>query len=136
MKILNFFAMLVCLLTLSLGFVACSDDNESGDSNHLVGTWEETRHEGYYYSNGIRVEYDEPSEGSRITFYEDGTGIYEGKNWNQNWNWNLFNNLLTLTDKDSGGSDVYTVASLTSTELVLEFVDLDDFERTYYRRVN
>ena len=100
MKTLRFLSVLVCLLAISAGFVSCSDD-EGGDGNLLVGTWEATRYEGYRYnSNGEREEYNEPGDGRRITCNADGTGAGDGEYFDGS----LSNNLLTITV--AGGREV------------------------------
>lgn len=125
--------MLLCLMAISAGFVSCSDDDESFDSNALVGTWEVTRYEGYYYDgDGKRVNYDEPGEGEFITFNADGTG-YEDYD---SFEWSLSGNRLSVSY--DGEVETGTVTRLTATEMIIESSGRDEdgdfFDRTYLRR--
>ena len=136
MKTLRVLSMLVCLLAISAGFVSCSDDDNSGGVGSLVGTWEIIGVELYFYdSSGELVEMEEyDDDGSRFTLYEDGTGVEDGSYFE----WSLSSNQLTLFD--GGENIIYTVVSLTSTELVVETTDRDEngeiLERMYCRRLN
>lgn len=127
--------MLVCLLAISAGFVSCSDDDESVDGSSLVGTWEATRYEGYYYvGDGERVDYEEPGDGLRVTFNADGTGT-DGED---SFEWSLSGNSLRIAY--DGDVEISTVTRLTATELVTEWTERGEYgeylDRTYFRRVN
>lgn len=126
--------MLVCLLALSAGFVSCSDDEEGFDTSLLIGRWELVRYEGYYYMpDGERTDYDEPVYGEYAEFFEDGTVYFDG----DNGTWNASGNRLIVNGTEASGA--FTVASLTSTELILEVSGRDEygeyFDRTIFHRV-
>lgn len=126
--------MLVCLLALSAGFVSCSDDDEGFDTSLLIGRWELVRYEGYYYMpDGERTDYDEPVYGEYAEFFEDGTVYFDG----DNGTWNASGNRLIVNGSEASGA--FTVASLTSTELILEVSGRDEygeyFDRTIFHRV-
>lgn len=126
--------MLVCLLALSAGFVSCSDDDEGFDTSLLIGRWELVRYEGYYYTpDGERTDYDEPVYGEYAEFFEDGTVYFDG----DNGTWNASGNRLIVNGTEASGA--FTVASLTSTELILEVSGRDEygeyFDRTIFHRV-
>lgn len=126
--------MLVCLLALSAGFVSCSDDEEGFDTSLLIGRWELVRYEGYYYMpDGERTDYDEPVYGEYAEFFEDGTVYFDG----DNGTWSASGNRLIVNGTEASGA--FTVASLTSTELILEVSGRDEygeyFDRTIFHRV-
>ena len=126
--------MLVCLLALSAGFVSCSDDEEGFDTSLLIGRWELVRYEGYYYTpDGERIPYEGPVYGEYAEFFEDGTVYFDG----DNGTWNASGNRLIVNGTEASGA--FTVASLTSTELILEVSGRDEygeyFDRTIFHRV-
>ncbi|MCL1615555.1 hypothetical protein M3090_03990 [Bacteroides sp. ET71] len=126
--------MLVCLLALSAGFVSCSDDEEGFDTRLLIGRWELVSYEGYYYTpDGERIPYEEPVYGEYAEFFEDGTVYFDG----DNGTWNASGNRLIVNGTEASGA--FTVASLTSTELILEVSGRDEygeyFDRTIFHRV-
>lgn len=126
--------MLVCLLALSAGFVSCSDDDEGFDTSLLIGRWELVSYEGYYYTpDGERIPYEEPVYGEYAEFFEDGTVYFDG----DNGTWNASGNRLIVNGTEASGA--FTVASLTSTELILEVSGRDEygeyFDRTIFHRV-
>lgn len=116
---------LVLFAFMSLSLVSCGDDDEVGDSNALVGTWQCTWIEGYEkYANN--PEYDEEwneADDFTTTFNADGTTIADG----DAGKWKLEGNILTMTFPDDGGSEddiqIYTVLKLTDSELVLEMLE-------------
>lgn len=126
--------MLVCLLALSAGFVSCSDDEEGFDTSLLIGRWELVSNEGYYYTpDGEYVDYEYPGYGEYAEFFEDGTVYFDG----DNGTWSASGNRLIVNGTEASGA--FTVASLTSTELILEVSGLDEygeyFDRTIFHRV-
>lgn len=126
--------MLVCLLALSAGFVSCSDDEEGFDTSLLIGRWELVSNEGYYYTpDGEYVDYEYPGYGEYAEFFEDGTVYFDG----DNGTWNASGNRLIVNGTEASGA--FTVASLTSTELILEVSGRDEygeyFDRTIFHRV-
>lgn len=126
--------MLVCLLALSAGFVSCSDDEEGFDTSLLIGRWELVSYEGYYYTpDGERIPYEEPVYGEYAEFFEDGTVYFDG----ENGTWNASGNRLIVNGSEASGA--FTVASLTSTELILEVSGRDEygeyFDRTIFHRM-
>ena len=134
MKTLRVWSMLVCLLALSAGFVSCSDDEEGFDTSLLIGRWELVRYEGYYYTpDGERIPYEEPVYGEYAEFFEDGTVYFDG----DNGTWSASGNRLIVNGTEA--SEAFTVASLTSTELILEVSGRDEygeyFDRTIFHRV-
>ena len=126
--------MLVCLLALSAGFVSCSDDEEGFDTSLLIGRWELVSNEGYYYTpDGDYVDYEYPGYGEYAEFFEDGTVYFDG----DNGSWSASGNRLIVNGTEASGA--FTVASLTSTELILEVSGRDEygeyFDRTIFHRV-
>lgn len=126
--------MLVCLLALSAGFVSCSDDEEGFDTSLLIGRWELVSNEGYYYTpDGEYVDYEYPGYGEYAEFFEDGTVYFDG----DNGSWSASGNRLIVNGTEASGA--FTVASLTSTELILEVSGRDEygeyFDRTIFHRV-
>lgn len=126
--------MLVCLLALSAGFVSCSDDDEGFDTSLLIGRWELVRTEGFFYTpDGERTDYDEPVYGEYAEFQEDGTAYFDG----ETGSWSASGNRLIVNGTEASGA--FTVASLTSTELILEVSGRDEygeyFDRTIFHRV-
>lgn len=126
--------MLVCLLALSAGFVSCSDDEEGFDTSLLIGRWELVSNEGYYYTpDGEYVDYEYPGYGEYAEFFEDGTVYFDG----DNGTWSASGNRLIVNGTEASGA--FTVASLTSTELILEVSGRDEygeyFDRTIFHRV-
>lgn len=133
MKTLKVWSMLVCLLAISAGFVSCSDDDEGFDTSLLIGRWELVRYERYYYTpDGERIPYEEPVYGEYAEFFEDGTVTFDG----DNGTWSVSGKQLHLTVYGERGT--FTIASLTSTELILEVSGRDEdgeyFDRTIFQR--
>lgn len=91
-------------------------------------------YEGYYYTpDGERIPYEEPVYGEYAEFFEDGTVYFDG----DNGTWNASGNRLIVNGTEASGA--FTVASLTSTELILEVSGRDEygeyFDRTIFHRV-
>lgn len=127
--------MLLCLMVFSTGLMSCSDDDGDFDASLLIGRWELVSYEGFYYMpDGERIDYNEPVYGEYAEFYEDGTVYYDG----DSGTWSQSGNKLLITVY--GDSEVFTVASLTGSELVLEVSGRDEdgeyFDRTSFRRVD
>lgn len=133
MKTLKVWSMLVCLLAISAGFVSCSDDDEGFDTSLLIGRWELVRTEGFFYTpDGERIDYDEPAYGEYAEFFEDGTVDFDG----DTGSWSASGNRLIVNGSEASGA--FTVASLTSTELILEVSGRDEdgeyLDRTIFQR--
>lgn len=143
-----------CLLAIMvLSFSACSNDEEEnvGSTSDLIGTWEivsytyQWKEDGKVVEEGIDNENDE-----RITFYEDGTfegaEYYDGK-WNRSeqGTWSYKNGRITVWGTYEGGSsESVTVKELTSSKLVVEYIDkytedgisYEDYGLTEYRKIS
>ncbi len=76
---------LLMLLTLSLGFMACSDDDDN-DKNSIVGTW----------------KWEGEGEYVIATFNADGTGVceefWEGGADRYTFRYSYSNNMLTVLE--------------------------------------
>ena len=124
MKNYKIFYTLFMLLSMSLGFTACSDDDDDVSTNDLVGTWEAIWEEGYEkWEDGID-EWDEaPEDQYRIIFNADGTYsseyYYSGK-WHEEVIGTYSVKGNKLYGKNEEGDYVATIFSLTSTQLILE----------------
>ena len=150
MKDYKIFYTLFMLLSMSLGFTACSDDDDdsiSGDG--LIGTWEAIWEQGYEKREGYEDDiWDEaPEDPFRVTFNQDDTyqsEYYDNGKWynEQNGSYSVKGNKLYVID-DEGDRYEITIVSLTSTQLILEeyekYTDEDgvgeDYRKVTYKRI-
>jgi hypothetical protein len=114
-------------------FILNQPDANAGADNPLVGMWVGVRAEGYEIYNGERFSWaDDFSPWTaeallKMTFLPDGT-MY---NYNdlglpdpEYTMWRLEDDELTLFEDDEG--EKYTVVSLTSSELIVEFHEIEE----------
>lgn len=151
MKKINFLWLVIILTLLPISFVSCSDDDEEGvgSTSELVGTWEIVSHTYQWKEDGIIIEEGtENDSNTRITFNEDGTckgaEFYNDK-WNWDWNgtWSYKNGKLSIAYPDSE-TETATVKELTSSKLVLEYIDkytedgtsYEDYEHSEYHKIS
>ena len=115
----NFFVIL-SVLTMTMGFISCSDDDKE-DFSSIVGTW----------------AYEEKGYYEEITFKSNGTFIIESEEYYRD-EWDSYtdkgsyeldgNKLIVFIDDEIS---IVTIVSLTSTKLVL--IDDEGDSITYYR---
>ena len=117
---------IIAILTMSVGFVSCDDENSENEASSIIGTWiyeEDYSDDEYYYeeitfkSNGTFIvkweEYyygDYDSETERGTYEIDGDEL-----------------IVDFDDEIS----IVTIVSITSSKLVLE--DEEGDRIIYYR---
>ena len=150
MKKKSLFFSLCMLSIMAFCFSACSDDDEEivVSVSDLKGTWESVHISYYYKEDGKIVEQGEEADTNwRIVFNEDGTckdGEFYGDKWH--WDtgtWSCENNKITTYLKYRDARTV-TIKNLTSTKLVVEFIDkytddgmaCEDYELTEYRKIS
>ena len=134
----------------AVNFSACSsdDDEAPGTASELVGLWETVSMEGWTKLNGeINGEVEMVSEKIRIKFNADETWI--GYEFNEGeWEvgaagvWNYKNGKLYITEEqeedgeeDDGvfeSVDYLTVKELTSSRLVLEYSEKENYAGMIY----
>ena len=112
--------LMLALMVAALSFTACGgddDEDESGDSNSIVGVWECTSMD---YSDVLGNDGEDDEEqikvGERLTFKSDGT--YSEPNDSGRWSLNG-NQLTCISNDEYSFPAVYIVSKLTSKELVL-----------------
>lgn len=151
MKDYKIFYTLFMLLSMSLGFAACSDDeNEEVSSDSIIGTWEAIWEQGYEKSEGYDLdEWNEPpSEPYRVIFKADGSYMSEyfyDDRWHEEMTgtYSVKGNKLYVIDDEDGERYEITIVSLTSTQLILEeyekYTDeygvAEDYNKVTYKRV-
>jgi len=133
-KTIRFIGMVLMAVLVSVGFAACSDDDDDiGNVSNIYGTWEATHNEGWQKANGkLDDEWDldaselkEEGEAERYTFTEDGkvTMYYwSGSRWylDETCDYTISGNKLRIEDYDSEGDLVITIKTLSESALVLE----------------
>lgn len=151
MKDYKIFYTLFMLLSMSLGFAACSDDeNEEVSSDSIIGTWEAIWEQGYEKYEGYEddVWNEPPSEPYRVTFKADGSYFSE-YSYNGKWyeemtgTYSVEGKKLYVIDDEDGERYEITIVSLTSTQLILEehekYIDEgvvgEDYNKVTYKRV-
>lgn len=150
----KFLWLTAILMLLSVSFVACSDDEEEsvGSVSELVGTWESVSYTYWWKENGNIVEEGTERESNiRVAFYEDGTcnsaEYYNGRwNWDEAGTWSYKNGKITIKRTFGGESysETSTVKELTSSKLVIEYIDkytedgisYEDYELSEYRKIS
>lgn len=154
MKKIIFLWLVSILMLLPISFVSCSDDDEEGvgSTSELVGTWEIVSRTYQWKEDGkIMEEGTENDSDTRITFSEDGTckaaEYYNNKwNWDETGTWSYKNGKITIRSTYEGESysETATVKELTSSKLVLEYIDkytedgtsYEDYELSEYRKIS
>ncbi len=120
MKTIKYLGMLLAMLALSVSFVSCSSDDDSGDnSSSVVGTWVEKRSDTYLYlilnSNGTGFW--------AVKFGEDGNIEYDG-----DFDYVREGDLLYLLHENPDDTEVLRIISVSSVKFVLEW---DGYIRTF-----
>ena len=117
---------IIAILTMSVGFVSCDDENSENEASSIIGTWiyeEDYDDDDYYYeeitfkSNGtFIVKWEEYYYGDYDSDTERGTYEIDGDE--------------LIVDFDDEIS-IVTIVSITSSKLVLE--DEEGDRIIYYR---
>ena len=117
---------IIAILTMSVGFVSCDDENSENEASSIIGTWiyeEDYSDDEYYYeeitfkSNGtFIVKWEEYYYGDYDSDTERGTYEIDGDE--------------LIVDFDDEIS-IVTIVSITSSKLVLE--DEEGDRIIYYR---
>jgi len=145
-KTFRFIGMALMAVLVSMGFAACSDDDDNiGNVSDIYGTWETTHSEGWEKVDGkIDDEWDwDASKSSntdyldRFVFTEDGevTMYYwSGSRWYSDgtYDYTISGNKLRIEDYDGDEEDlVITIKSLSESVLVLEgsYSETEDGEK-------
>lgn len=120
MKILKLLAMLCVITTVSVSVTSCNKDDDD-DKNGIVGTWRDTYDDGW-------DEYTFNDDGTYVsTVYDKGeTDKYRGT-------YTYNHPTLKLTYRDEDGDEdyeIYTVKSISSSELLLE----DEWDTYTYKK--
>lgn len=154
MKKINFLWLVGIFMLLPISLVSCSDDDEEsvGNKSDLVGTWESVSCTYQWKEDGVIVEEGTDSDNDmRIKFNEDGTyasaEYYNNKwNWEEEGAWNYKNGKITIRSTYDGEtySETFTVKTLTSSKLVVEFIDrytedgtsYEDYALWEYRKIS
>lgn len=154
MKKINFLWLVGIFMLLPICLVSCSDDDEEGVGNKsdLVGTWESVSCTYQWKEDGVIVEEGTDSDNDmRIKFNEDGTyasaEYYNNKwDWEEEGTWNYKNGKITIRYEDEGESysESATVKALTSSKLVIEYIDrytedgisYEDYALWEYRKIS
>lgn len=133
--------LLLCLLTLSLGFAftACGDDDDdpSYDAAALVGTWKLTAYQGWEKENG-KIKWEgsslSDSDTEKLEFKNDGTGkTYISGGSQAAFKYSVQGNQLVITDLYDEVAKA-TILVLNDNTLVVESYEkyLDDDDDTVY----
>lgn len=139
-------------MLMPISFTSCSDDDdEIGSVSELVGTWEIVSRTYQWKEDGKVVDEETDNENDRrITFNEDGTyqvsEYYNKWYWDEAGTWSYENGKLTIrsTYEGESWSETATVKELTSSKLVLEYIDkytedgtsYEDYELSEYRKIS
>lgn len=138
MKNWNLFSLMLFAI-MNLGLVSCGDDDEVGDRNALVGTWQCTWIEGYEkYANN--PEYDEEwNEAADFlaVFNEDGTAVIDG----DECKWKLEGDQLFICDTGTNDEwDANTVLKLSDSEFIIETHEKDNdaeyYQKTTFKKIS
>ena len=127
MKKLKFLALL--FVAVSVGFTSCKkDDDAEIDMAALKGTWQQTKSvETYYDAKGKQIsqETDTDFNSEDRLQITDNRLIYRGVYAE---NYRLDSDKIIATEMAGSNTSEYEikVKKLTSTELVIEYEDLDD----------
>lgn len=153
MRKINFLWLISILMLMPISFTSCSDDDdEIGSVSELVGTWEIVSRTYQWKEDGkVTEEGTESDNDLRITFNEDGTckaAEYYNNKWNEDepGTWSYKNGKITIrsTYEGESWSETATVKELTSSKLVLEYIDkytedgtsYEDYELSEYRKIS
>lgn len=156
MKALRFFGMVLITVLLSVGFAACSsdDDDDIGNVSTLYGTWETTHFEGWEKINGeLDDEWNEDASESednmRLAFASDGeVTIYykSGSSWSVDevCDYTISGNKLYIKEYDGDEDWVCTIKTLNASTLVIESSSSEtedgdkyqSYEKVTFKKVN
>lgn len=152
MKNINSLFLWAILSLITLGFSACSDDDEITNASDLTGLWEPIHAEGYDIWEGKKETWDFDINAStnnadydRIEFFSDGTckGYYYSNGWksySEKVTYHLKGNKLIVKDTIEETTDELTIVSLTSTRLILERRETGDgddyYEKVTYKKID
>lgn len=139
MKNLKFLSF-VLFAVMSVSLFSCGDDEEEiGDRNTLIGTWQCTWSEGFVREVNYPDEnedWNQAVENIILVFNADGT-YRLGEN--ESGKWKLEGNELSLLDNRGGDWDVLTVLKLTDSELIIEDYEKDEYgeyyEKTTFKKI-
>lgn len=136
MKAFRFYGMVLLTVLLSVSLTSCGDDDDIGNVSNLYGTWQTSYSEGWSKTNGEITDdwmcecvpgYAGNQYSIRLKFSGDGTVTeYEyqtGGTWRieDTYKYSLKGNKLYIEDYYGDGDDgIFTVKSLSSSQLVLE----------------
>lgn len=124
---LKYLFFLLCTIVLSVGFTACSDDND--ESATVVGRWKVVHFQGYYKDFSLpEKNWEEDKDVVSNEIYqvnEDGTGNVE----DDPFSWHLEGDQLSISQQ--GLSQTYTLLKLTDSEMVIDILTLTDSSELY-----
>lgn len=138
MKNIKFFSLLALLAVSLLSFTACSDDDDDVSSddieNNILGTWQTTHVEGYWYDdteeeNIIEINHDvEEDEAERLKFNANGTCQYYTyvtslDKWvsaGSDYTYTIIGSKIVISESDGMVWGTYNVLSLSSDRVVIE----------------
>jgi len=138
MKKLHFSLLAIFFALFAMvSFTACSSDDDDTPStediqSRIIGMWQPTHVKGYVWDGDDEpakfVDQDITLDDAEAFEFKQG-GIFNEYYWKENkWNIDCINEQYTisgnkLTTYDANGSllDVYTVVSINSTSMVLEY---------------
>lgn len=140
MKKKNLIWTLGILISMALGFTACTNDDEgggiAGDANELIiGTWELYDAYGYKMTDGEKQDVNDFALGSLMTFNADGTGEMHTENAPEEaeyFDWRISGNTIVTT---GGQNFSYTIETLNDNELVVSRTETYDDGSSYYERL-
>lgn len=134
-------------LLLTLGLTSCSDDENGGSPNDLVGVWERTECEEWYVDeNGQKEELSEDFDQVYIIFNEDGTGvswsceIYRGREiwYDDYFAWKVNNGKLYTYDlayEDYEDTEMMASFNVSGSSLTISAHEKYGIEEYYMRHV-
>ncbi|MDR1005181.1 MAG: hypothetical protein LBL97_09325 [Prevotellaceae bacterium] len=136
MKKINFLGWIALLLLLPVGVASCSKDNDEEDpAAMLVGTWECVSYSFQFpKKEGVITEHEEVHD-ARTMFNQDGTFIVFVYDYELGW----YPNGLGTWSYNNGGfaiqygpNEIWTVTTLTSSRLIMEYIKETDMLGTGY----
>ena len=127
---------LIALVAVVATLFACKKDKAEKNTDRLVGKWNMNHTLEVLYENGKEIDRDEDDgQGQTVEFKSDGTGVSSYDDGSENFKWSATATELKITEESDSEADVYTIKSLSKTELVLveEYVEVEG--NTTYREV-
>jgi hypothetical protein len=133
-------SLIAMMAVVLMGLAACSDDDEVGSRDDLIGTWQEDYESYWEKENGKITDQDEDTFDDdryawRYTFYEDGR-YNNQEGWNGSWDnywgtWTMKSNTIILDEGTSRESSA-TIKTLNKNTLVVEFYEKEVESGTTY----